>query len=322
MPDYVTLKTETDGVATYGDEENPDNPCPVLQEEDGEIRLYFSQRPDWASVIWMDRWENLDVDEDGTAVTGMENHNAQPGIWATSGPENPATGKPEWRWNDGGDYAFMAGLDQVTCQYGRKGKVNYVEYTVDEDYFKTGMKGASTVIRWEPVSIKNYSEENYVKYETTTTVWYVSSVTATYPAGNNIAGVKADYRNDKKNTLSSYVITYAVSENETYAVKYMPSTTTIVEEHNYGLFLPVESWLPSTIDYTNDPNTWEEVPSGWYLHHYTADEPIYGEYSVNGKTYVSGSGSNLNKWYTEGHGSELKKSGLRGVTSFPSPRVK
>ena len=171
-------------------------------------------------------------------------------------------------------------------------------------------------------AIKNYSEENYVKYETTTTVWVVTSVTATYSAGNPITKVKAEYRNDRKNTLSSYEITYAVNENETYAITYMPNTATIFEEHNYGLFLPDNSNLPSTFFYTNDPNTWEEYPSGAYWHHYTEDEPIYGEYTVNGVTYVSGSGSNLNKWYTVGHGTLLKRNGLRGVTSFPSPRVK
>ena len=322
MPEYITLKTDTDRTATYGDAEAPENPCPILQTEDAEIRLEFSKKPDWAGVTWMDGWENLVVDEEGRAVTTMEGHSVQPGIRATSGPISPDTGKPEWRWNDGGDYAYLAGLGPVTCEYGRRGTVKYVEYTVEQDYFKTGMNGAVTVIRWEPVSIKNTSEENYVKYETTTTVWFVSSVTASYPAGNPITKVKAEYRNDKKNTLSSYEITYALNENESYAITYMPNTTTIFEEHNYGLFLPDNSNLPSTIFYTNDPNTWEEYPSGAYWHHYTEDEPIYGEYTVNGVTYVSGSGSNLNKWYTAGHGTLLKRNGLRGVTSFPSPRVK
>ena len=63
-------------------------------------------------------------------------------------------------------------------------------------------------------------------------------------------------------------------------------------------------------------------PSGAYWHHYTEDKPIYGEYTVKGVTYVSGSGSNLNKWYTAGHGTLLRRNGLRGVTSFISPRVK
>lgn len=256
MPEYITLKTDTDRTATYGDAEDPENPCPILQTEDAEIRLEFSQKPNWAGVTWMDGWENLVVDEEGRAVTTMDGHAVQPGIQATSGPISPDTGKPEWRWTDGGDYAYLAGMGPVTCEYGRRGTVKYVEYTVEQDYFKTGMNGAVTVIRWEPVSIKNTSEENYVKYETTTTVWFVSSVTATYPAGNPITKVRAEYRNDKKNTLSSYEITYAVNENESYAITYMPNTATIFEEHNYSLFLPDNSNLPSTIFYTNDPNTW------------------------------------------------------------------
>ena len=340
MPEYITLKTRTESnrmIDSNGNEiyqkekikvddeiiedfkyDDNGNLIPVYGIiEDATIYLQFSKKPDWAGVLWWEGWENLNVDEEGYAETSMEDHVAQPGIWEGSSSINMVTEKPEYS-----DYAFMAGVGPVTCEYGRRGTVNYVEYTVKKDYFRTGMEGASTVIRWVPEHIKNYSEENYVKYETTTTVWYVSSVTTTYPAGNYITGIRADYRNDRKNTLSSYTITYAVSDKETYAITYMPNRATIVEEHNYGLFLPVDSNLPSMIDYTNDPNTWEEYPSGWYLHHYEADEPIYGEYTVGGKKYVSGSGSNLNKWYREGHGAELKKKGLRGVTSFTSPRVK
>ncbi len=341
MPDYLSLKTRTECVPmtdkkgievfqleTKEDEEGNKfvdyrlddlgNKIPVYGiVEDAIIALQFSRKPDWAGVLWWEGWENLNVNDEGYAETSMENHIAQPGIWEGSSPINMVTEKPEYS-----DYAFMAGVGPVTCEYGRRGTVNYVEYTVKEDYFRTGMGGANTVIRWVPEHIKNYSEENYVKYETTTTVWYVSSVTATYPAGNTIVGVRADYRNDRKNTLSSYTITYAVNDNETYAITYMPNTATIFEEHNYGLFLPDNSLLPSTIFTNNDPNTWEEYPTGAYFHHYEADEPIYGEYTVSGRKYVSGSGSNLNKWYSEDHGKQLKKNGLRGVTSFKSPRVK
>ncbi len=340
MPDYVTLKTRTESAPMTDKKGNEVFQLEAKEDEDGNkfvdyrlddhgnkipvhgivedavISLQFSRKPNWAGVLWWEGWENLDVDEEGYAETSMEDHIVQPGIWEGSSPINMVTEKPEYS-----DYAFMAGFGPLTCEYGRRGTVNYVEYTVEEDYFRTGMEGASTVIRWEPEHIKNYSEENYVKYETTTTVWYVSSVTATYPAGNYITGIQADYRNDRKNTLSSYTITYTVSDKESYTITYMPNTATIFEEHNYGLFLPDNSLLPSTIFTNNDPNTWEEYPTGAYYHHYEADEPIYGEYTVSGRKYVSGSGSNLNKWYGEGHGTELKKKGLREVTSFTSPRV-
>ena len=320
MPEYFTLKTETESIGTYGNKDKPDNPCPVLPVEDAEIRLSFSKKPDWAAAVWMDGWENLDVDESGYAETSMEGRRAQPGLEARSGPIDPSTGKPEWRWNDKGDYAFMAGLGPVTCQFGRDGSVQYVEYTAGEDYYRTGMTGAVTVIRWKPISIKNFSERNDIKYETTTTQWVVVSVTASYPAGNPITGVRAEYRSDKKNTLGSYDITYAVSDHETYAITYAPDTATILEEHNYKLFYPVNPHLPSKIFYTNDPNTWEEIPAR-YMHHYEADEPIYGEYTADGVTYVSGSGDWLDTWYETEHGRQLKKKGLRKVTSFPSPRV-
>ena len=70
-----------------------------------------------------------------------------------------------------------------------------------------------------------------------------------------------------------------------------------------------------------DDAAWEEIPA-WYMHHYEADEPIYGEYTAGGKTYVSGSGDWLDTWYEKEHGRQLRKKGLRKVTSFPSPRVR
>ncbi len=51
-------------------------------------------------------------------------------------------------------------------------------------------------------------------------MWYVSSVSATYPEGNPIVAVEADYRNDAKNNLYGYTISYAVSENEVYEITY------------------------------------------------------------------------------------------------------
>ena len=53
-----------------------------------------------------------------------------------------------------------------------------------------------------------------------TDMWYVSSVSATYPEGNPIVAVEADYRNDAKNNLYGYTICYAVSENEVYEITY------------------------------------------------------------------------------------------------------
>lgn len=279
MPEYITLKTRTESASVYSDSDSGSGKIRAVEE--GDIALYFSQKPDWAGVIWMDGWETLEVDEDGYAVTNTENHTTQPGIWATSGPVDLVSGLPEWRWNDGGDYAFLAGVGAVVCQYGRSGSINYVEYTVEEDFFRTGMAGASTIIRWEPVKVTNYSARDEVQYETSTITWYVSCVTATYPAGNAITGVRADYRNDARNTLGRYTITYATSDTETYTITYAPAAQ-----------------------------------------NRRADEPISGEYTVGGTTYVSGSGDNQNKWYTAGYGTQLRKSGLRAMTSFKSPRVK
>lgn len=53
-----------------------------------------------------------------------------------------------------------------------------------------------------------------------TDVWYVSSVSATYPEGNYIVGAEADYRNDAKNNLYQYKISYAVNDTDVAQIYY------------------------------------------------------------------------------------------------------
>ena len=68
-----------------------------------------------------------------------------------------------------------------------------------------------------------YDEDNEILTVgplSSTDMWYVSSVSATYPEGNPIVAVEADYRNDAKNNLYGYTICYAVSENEVYEITY------------------------------------------------------------------------------------------------------
>ncbi len=333
-PAYIiSLKTHTESAPMFDEFGNPvmSTTCKdrythaYVQNtgivEDAVIELQFSKKPDWAGVIWAEGFENLEVDDNGYAVTSMEGHLRQPGTWSASGPCDPITGKPSWHVT-GGDYAYMAGKGPVSVQYGRNGHINYVDYTVEEDFFQTGMEGCSTVIRYEPVTIMGDSDPKDAKI----TMWYISTVTATYPAGNSIVGVSAVYRNDEKNKLASYKISYAASETETYVITYAPSTATLVENH-MDYKWPMDSNPPDDAIVKlpgNAPSENVVDASGKVLfsvHHYTADEPIYGEYYKNGELKaVTGSGNKINKWYKPGHGKEVK--GLKPLSSFKSVRVK
>ena len=342
-PSYISLKTQTESAPMFDEFGNPvmSTTCKdrythqFVQNtgivEDAVIELQFSRKPDWAGVIWAEGFENLEVDDNGYAVTSMEGHLRQPGTWAWNNPDttcDPLTGKivwredgtpaPSWCHQTGGDYAYMAGKGPITIQYGRNGHVNYLDYTVEEDFFKTGMEGCSTVIRYEIVSVVT---ECGVDQE-----WYVSSVTATYPEGNKVVGVSATYRNDEKNKLASYKISYAASETETYVITYAPNTATMIENHlDYSW--PMDNnppdaaiaKLPGNLPSQNIVDANDNVL--FSIHHYTADEPIYGEYYKNGELKaVTGSGNNINRWYKPGHGKEVK--GLKPLSSFKSVRVK
>ncbi len=494
MPEYITLKTKTEsavmkdknGEIVYQTEgvKNPNgrisyytkydyngNPIPVYGTQLGaDIELQFSEQPEWAGVIWADGYETLKVDESGYAKTSMVGHNMQPGINIVKSVCDPVTGELIDYEHDGGDYAYLAGKNNVAVQYGRSGSVNYVEYTVDQDFFRTGMEGASTVIRWEPVQVitdcykeareeqwflvwdqddyyddyyddptvgntgrtdsfvtnqwgnlvyndnmrmfycdqtdkyipvdgsayydpntnrlydqygeelmilppnvcccdKKQQKDPYIYWPdngtssiqipvarvtdaTPLTVWYISTVTATYPAGNYIVGVEADWRNDKKKTLASYKITYEPKQGEQYKITYSPITTTVLEDKSFRMQQAIEdiydkdyskyekfsTWsnnTPSTIVAGPEyDRTGKKIMDGVYFHHYTEDEVLSGLYTSGSTVLCSGSGKNLKKWYKfngvttlkdgtkrNNLGKQVKKNGLKPCTSFISPRV-
>lgn len=158
-------------------------------------------------------------------------------------------------------------------------------------------------------------------------VWYMSQVKATYPAGNYIAAVEVNYRNDKKQNAYDYKISYAVSDNEIYKITYAPTTSTVLEKRDnvnelgekYTTFIPLtgsNAYKASNAEKDKDG----KLTGNYYIHH-SADEAIYGEYYRNGnKVAVSGSGNKLNKWYAPGHGKQVKNV-KKGISSFKSPRV-
>ena len=132
--------------------------------------------------------------------------------------------------------------------------------------------------------------------------------------GNYIVAIGTDWRNDAKQNLASYRVAYQVSENAIYRITYAPRTTSIYEEHvKGGAVYQGTKGYNYTIngkytDLSKQDSSGAFEPSastvnGNFVRHYTADEPIYGEFYKSyqdlndGNVYaVSGSGDHLNWW--------------------------
>jgi hypothetical protein len=335
---YPTLKVKMSSKVALGD------PCPYVAGEEADYLLYFSEKPDWAgaNVSVLDGgWINIDVDETGFGMIEGPLHR-QPGTWISQvmycekdeeGNKIAYYDWPAWMFNaqgewdvDIGDYPYVASKDYgpytSTVNYQRNGAAYAVTVTLkdSEDFFRTNQEGGVMSITFEKVT----TETICGRYDRKDTFWYVSNVSATYPAGNYITAISTDWRNDSKQNLASYKISYAVSDNETYKITYAPNTVTIEQTGpSYA-----REYLNLAEEYgvcaNNYPSTkWgkDENGNGVYWTHYNADEAIYGEYYRNDKlTAVSGSGNKLNKWFAPGHGKAVKTP-KKGTTSFKSPRV-
>ena len=419
--DIIQLKTVTESIPSYEDEFDTD-PCPVLPVANARIDLYFSEQPDWAAVNWENGWEYLDVDENGHAVTSMAGHRRQPGTHIET-VLDVKTGK--YRNVAIGDEAFSAGKGPVTVYYRRSGKPYRVEYVVEEDdYFKTDMDGAVTVVTYDLVTVQldcgewtskdmedpelqkwndilnNYPTEymdssdsdnpdgfnyqmlaikdyngnvvatvqlsedgkaiitdasngktieitgvmindqmqltlNWFDYSSTD-VWYISSVKTTYPSGNFVVGVEADFRNDINGTLYGYKISYCPGENENeiYTITYAPKDVAILEDHtvgnyyvwnNYVLWPDTETLNTDLEKFFRDKGDYTSAVSSrnhsLFYRTYSQDQVLYGVYTDGEIVLVSGSGDNLDYWYLEGHGLRSHKPGLLPCTYFESPRI-
>ena len=362
-PEFISLSTSNDG---------------------SDIVLEFSETPDWGGVNWSEGWENMVFDGDSTYVTSRDGHDKQPGKWAwTSGDVtcDPLTGamifakdvedvwvdgvKQNFKKGDfvpkavqgnyhgtGGEYAYMAGKGNVKAEYNLWGHVNYYVVTTDEDYFQTGMEGASTDITYTYYKIPGDSG------------YYVSSVVTTYPDTDetDIVKVQADWRNDENYSLASYRITYATSETEQYEIIYAPATSSVLQykyhPNDWSLDTAYVTWFRTDEDADGTADHRYSVPkdapemkgiisgvvtpkgkvvvgSPFSVTHYTQDEVVGGFYRKGSLTLVSGSGKKLGNWYkfegtedkdgvkTNKTGKQYKNSkyGLKKCTAFPSPRV-
>lgn len=153
-----------------------------------------------------------------------------------------------------------------------------------------------------------YLNEIYDVYTLSSTdVWYVSSVSATYPEGNYIVGAEADYKNDAKNNLSQYKISFAVNETDVAQIYYKPWDTPF-----YGQY----SKNGTVIAVSGSGNNLNK----WYKFNGTSEQaeikkPVKDEKTgeVIGYTLVTVDKVNNN-------GKQVK-SIKKGINSYKSPRV-
>ena len=176
MPEYIVLHTRTQSVATYGNPDDPTDPCPILPVSEPDIELFFSEQPEQAAVLWSEGIEYINVNEAGYARVSSAGHKLQPGVvagtmlikddktgeqkrvWAATTADHKAGDPVPQEMLDG---AFLASKDGVTTLYNRNGTPVWVEYSIPDDFYKTGIDGAVTTIRWNRVVI----DGDYYVYE-------------------------------------------------------------------------------------------------------------------------------------------------------------
>ena len=207
----------------------------------------------------------------------------------------------------------------------------YDEYQYMGDPFRTGQDGAKTTVFWEKVKVKGYKyvyrNNVQVKKSAKYNTLYIPRVITTYPKGNYIRQIVANYRNDEARSLVDYLITYQVSESEKYTVRYAAADATILETHEYAT-TETGSKINTKITFSkwNGEKATSTATTKQFIHHYYQDQILEGWYDADGEmTLKSGSGDNFTKWYRweywTGKVVEVRKRGLKPVTAFKSPRV-
>ena len=192
---------------------------------DGDYSLYFEDDVDFAAVDWVNELETVEPNQKGVAVTSKEDH--------------------EWQQR-----SVVARKDGVTTSYTNAGVPRAVWITNHEDYFQSGQADAWTTIYWRSEKIKTECGDYLM-------TWYVGNITVSYPYGEEIRSISVDYRNNKKNTLYGYTITYAVSDTEVYSIRYDDCDRVVRAYYNDGA---------RTLEYTCDPERgkwiWADVETG------------------------------------------------------------
>ncbi len=153
-----------------------------------------------------------------------------------------------------------------------------------------------------------YQNLTYNLYDLANTeMWYVSSVSTTYPEGNYIVGVEAKYKNDEKNNLSQYSISYAVNETDIAKIFYNTS-----DDAFYGQYSN-DGTITAVSGSGNNLNKWYKYNGS--SENVTVQKPIKDK-DGNVIKYVSIEEKKLN------NNSKQMKNIKKGIKSYPTPRVK
>ena len=154
--------------------------------------------------------------------------------------------------------------------------------------------------------VKYLNELYDVYFLANTDMWYVSSVSATYPEGNYIVGAEADYKNDAKNNLSQYKISYAVNETDVAQIYYKPWNSPF-----YGLYSK-NGTVTAVSGSGNNLNK-------WYKYNGSSTDVEIKKPIKNDKGEVTG--YVIVKEAKVNNNGKQVKSIKKGINSYKSPRV-
>ena len=153
-----------------------------------------------------------------------------------------------------------------------------------------------------------YMNQQYDLYDLANTdVWYVSSVSAVYPDGNEIVSVEADYKNDAKYNLSQYKVSYVVNETDVAQIFYKTS-----DEPFYGVYSK-DGTITAVSGSGNNLNKWYRYNG--YSENATVRKPVFDETTGDVIGYTLEKENKLNN-----NGKQVKTI-KKGINSYPSPRV-
>lgn len=249
---YLTIKV--DSIPTYNNPYDPNDPCPILMTDDADVEFWFRDGqgnpfvPDWFYVnfhISDGGWVELPVNSSGYAMYNSEGYKYPMGGGPWYGPRvlytrynNDDPGDPAWHALSN----FVAGKTyedgtSMVLSFANSGLILSVDYIMpDMDYFRLPTEGAKTSVTYRtnayPVKadegtpkerILYYLLYDLSKHEALETIdYHISDVCTEYPTGNNIRTILTQWLNLEKNNLLSYIIAYAVTDEDVYAITYMP----------------------------------------------------------------------------------------------------
>ncbi len=176
------------------------NPCPVILDPEGKVRLQFSQKVDDCSMFF-----NFGIQFDwGATVSAGQPYFSGDAVHIpiddTGYGEVSVDYLIEPFEENLGRPRYYVDVDNLSVRYDHLGEPTDIEMTNNVDYFCTGIKGASTTIHYQMIPVPTVIG--------VTDVWFVESVTTKYPEGNFIREVEVHFLNNADGTPNKYLITY------------------------------------------------------------------------------------------------------------------